>query len=229
MPAGLRIIQDFPRPASRLIAAFAGLGSSQISDAMERFGVPRGLRFLGREGTGAVGPALTVKVSPADNLLLHKAVDILKPGDILVVDTGGDESRAVIGDLMGRRAQIRGLAGLVVDGLVRDVASLRTIGLPVWARGATPAGPYKHGPGEIGVAVSIGGVAVHPGDIIAGDDDGIVCVPLPDAESVLAAARQIAAKEEKLWQSMASGSLSEDRSWVDRALADLGCEYPGQG
>ncbi|MFO8059069.1 MAG: RraA family protein, partial [Bacillota bacterium] len=159
-----------------------------------------------------------------DNLMLHKAVDMFRPGDVLVVDTGGDRSRAVIGGLMGRRAQSMGLAGLVVDGLVRDIQDLRSLGLGVWARGVTPAGPYKNGPGEIGFPVSIGGIPINAGDLIVADDDGVICVRYEDMSEVLSAAQAVVTRESNTLEGLKKG-VTPDRTWVDSTLECKGCEW----
>ena len=126
--------------------------------------------------TRLVGPALTVLTRPGDNLVVHKALDLARPGYVIVVDGAGDETRALVGDLLCRYAAARGVAGLVVDGAVRDIRDLATLGLPVFARSVSHLGPFKNGPGEIGVPISVGGMAVTAGDLVVGDDDGVVAV-----------------------------------------------------
>jgi RraA family protein len=172
-----------------------------------------------RGGTLA-GPAFTVKVAPGDNLLVHKAIDLAAPGDVIVVDAGGHLEQAIIGEIMSSWAAKRGVAGFVIDGAVRDAAALAEGSFPVYARGASHRGPYKDGPGEINVPVSIAGMVVHPGDIIIGDADGLVAIPQADAEAVLAGARAQKQKEEASLAAIAAGKL--DRAWVDEALKAKG-------
>jgi RraA family protein len=161
-----------------------------------------------------------VKTAPGDNLLVHKALDMAKRGDVIVVDAGGNADQAIIGELMATRAKQRGIAGLVIWGAIRDSAELGAGTYPVYACGVTHRGPYKDGPGEINVPITVGGMAVEPGDIIVGDADGIVAVPQALAERVLASAQAILAKETAAMKQMQDGSV--DRSWVDQALKAKG-------
>jgi regulator of RNase E activity RraA len=161
-----------------------------------------------------------VRVAPGDNLMVHKAIDIAAPGDVIVVDAGGVVEQAIIGDIMTSHAAKRGVAGFVIDGAIRDADELRSRDFPVYARGVTHRGPYKNGPGEIGVPVSIGGMVVNPGDIIVGDGDGVVAVPLADAEAVLGAAREQKKKEDATLAAIAAGTI--DRKWVDETLQAKG-------
>jgi RraA family protein len=167
------------------------------------------------------GPAVTVKSRPGDNLMLHKALDIADPGDVVVVDGGGDLTNALIGELMIAHAQFRGLAGIVVNGAVRDLGAIRAGSFPVFAAGVTHRGPYKDGPGEVNVPIAIAGMVIAPGDLVLGDDDGLVVVPFEETEAVYAAA---AAKHEAETAQLARiRGGGQDRSWVDETLRRLGC------
>ena len=170
--------------------ALRDLPTANIADAMERFGCPRGVLPIW-EGARVAAEAFTVLTRAGDNLFLHEAMRQIGPGQVMVVDGGGDESRALMGDLIGARAQAAGVAGFVIDGAVRDAPALRELRLPVFARTVTPAGPYKHGPGRLQVAVSIGGVVVRPGDFVIGDEDGVVVVPVEIASEVATRARAV--------------------------------------
>jgi RraA family protein len=191
-----------------------------LSDSLERLyaGGP-GLRPMYKGGTLA-GPAFTVKTAVGDNLLVHKAIDIAKPGDVIVVDAGGVCDNAIIGELMSARAKQRGVAGMVIWGAIRDSAELGAGEYPVFAAGVTHRGPYKNGPGEINVPIMMGGMTVNPGDIIVGDADGLVAVPQEIAERVLASAKGILEKETKSMKEIVAGTV--DRSWVDKALREKG-------
>ena len=216
----MRILDIPRRPDARLVAEFAKMVTPHLSDSMERlYAAGPQLRTMHREGKLA-GAAFTVKTAPGDNLLVHKALDMAKPGDVIVVDAGGHADQAIIGELMATRAKQRGIAGLVIWGAIRDSAELGAGSYPVYACGVTHRGPYKDGPGEINVPVSIGGMAVQPGDIIVGDADGLVAVPQSVAERVLASAQAILAKETAAMKQMQDGSV--DRSWVDQALKAKG-------
>lgn len=220
MSASMRILDIPKRPDARLVAEFAKMVTPHLSDSMERlYAAGPQLRPMHRDGKLA-GPAFTVKTAPGDNLLVHKALDIARPGDVLVVDAGGYADQAIIGELMATRAKQRGIAGLVIWGAIRDSAELGAGTYPVFACGVTHRGPYKDGPGEINVPVSVAGMAVSPGDIIVGDADGLVAVPQALAERVLASAQSILAKETAAMKQMQDGTV--DRSWVDQTLKAKG-------
>jgi RraA family protein len=222
MTIGFRILPRARTPDPAIMARFRVLPVANVSDSMWRMTAGgAGLRPMHGGGVLA-GPAFTVKTRPGDNLMVHKALDIAEPGDVLVVDAGGDLTNAIIGELMVAHATARRLGGIVIHGAIRDVAAIRAGSLPVYAAGVTHRGPYKDGPGEINVPVVIGGMVVAPGDLILGDDDGLVCVPIDVAESVLAATEAKHAAEGRQMAEIAAGT--SDRRWVDAALTRLGCE-----
>lgn len=224
MTAGFRILPMPQRPARELLAALAEMVTAHLSDNMSRLqGAAAAIRPMHGGGAKLAGPALTVRVPPGDNLMVHKAIDIAAPGDVIVVDAAGMLEQAIIGDIMTSHAARRGVAGFVIDGAIRDAAEIAARPFPVYARGATHRGPYKNGPGEINVPVSIGGMVVRPGDIVVGDADGVVAVPQADAEAVLAAAREQKKKEDASLAAIAAGTF--DRKWVDEALRAKGCAF----
>lgn len=182
---------DFTRPDPALIGRLAALPAANIGDAMDRLGALDSHIQAIWPGARVAGPALTVWTREGDNAAIHEALGIARPGDVIVVNGGGDEGRALLGELIGGRAKAAGVAGFVLDGAARDAADLGEIGMPVFARACTPAGPYKNGPGRIGVTVAVGGVAVSPGDVVVGDGDGVVVVPLADLERVVLAAEAV--------------------------------------
>ncbi|KEP75913.1 methyltransferase [Microbacterium sp. SUBG005] len=161
--------------------------AATIGDAMERFGVARGLSPLW-EGAVVSGPAATVLTRPGDNKGVHAAFEQVRAGEILVVDGGADDTRALIGELVAEKAKALGVAGIVLDGAARDAVELREVGVPVFARAVTPAGPWKTGPYRLGGVVTLGGVPVAPGDWIVGDADGVAVVPRARIDEVTAAA-----------------------------------------
>jgi len=222
MPIGFRILKRNRKVSADLAQQFSTIPVANISDSMERMSAasPR-IRRMHVSGVLA-GPALTVKTRPGDNLMLHKAIDIAEPGDVIVVDAGGDLTNSLIGELMISHAINRGVAGFVIDGAIRDADAIREINLPVYAAGVNNRGPYKDGPGEINVPISLGGMVVEPGDLILGDGDGVLCVPFDQTDTVLkkSIAKQLA--EEK--QIEAIKHKENDRSWVDKTLNDRGCE-----
>jgi len=220
MSASMRILDIPKRPDPRLVAELAKMVTPHLSDSMERLyaGGPQ-LRPMHREGKLA-GPAYTVKTTPGDNLLVHKALDSAQKGDVIVVDAGGICENAIIGELMMSRARQRGVAGIVIWGAIRDSAEIAAGTYPVYASGVTHRGPYKNGPGEINVPINMGGMAVNPGDIIIGDADGLVAIPQDQAERVLASAKSILEKETAAMKEIVAGTV--DRSWVDKALREKG-------
>jgi RraA family protein len=177
--------KELHRPTPELLTRFAQLPTANVADAMDRLGVLDARIKPVWAGATIVGPAYTVWTRAGDNKFLHEALRLAQLGDVLVVNGQGDESRALIGELMAEQAKANGLAGFVIDGAVRDAETIGEIEVPVFARAVTPAGPYKFGPGHLGRTVAVGGVAVAPGDIVVGDADGVVIVPLGEAEQVL--------------------------------------------
>jgi len=147
------------------------------------------------DGISLAGPAVTVRERPDCNLMSHAAIDLMQRGDILVVDAGGYTRTAVGGFLMSRKMMSKDAGGVVVDGAWRDRAEIAKARFPVYCRAWQPGGPHKDLPGFVNIPVTVGGVMVHPGDIIVGDDDGLVVVPLDSADEVLAQAQEIRAKE----------------------------------
>lgn len=187
---------------SRLLVAFQATSTALISDNLNRLPGAPGIRPFHHVTGAMAGRAFTVKTRSGDNLYIHKALDAFKPGDVIVVDGGGDVTRALIGEIMTSLAAARGAAGFVLDGAIRDAGAISRSGFPCFARAATHRGPYKNGPGELDVPVSIGGMLVCPGDIIVGDEDGIVAFPLSDADALLAAVKTQEEREQSILQSI---------------------------
>ncbi|MFX4291564.1 methyltransferase [Streptomyces bohaiensis] len=179
------------------LPAAGALPAATLSDAMDRFGAVEGIRPLWR-GAALSGPAFTVWTRPGDNKGLHAAFETIRRGEILVVNGGGDTTRAVIGELIVQKAKALQVGGIVLDAAARDVAELAELGVPVFARAVTPAGPWKNGPYRVGEPIAVGGVPVHPGDWVVGDDDGVTVVPRARiTETVAAAERLIAGEAER--------------------------------
>jgi RraA family protein len=222
MTIGFRIFPRRRAVDAKWVAQYRGLPVANVSDMMSR-AAAGGARLRPLHGGGYMsGPAFTVKTRPGDNLMVHKALDLARAGDVVVVDAGGDLTNAIIGELMLAHADKRGLAGIVINGAVRDIAAIRAGTFPVYAAGVTHRGPYKDGPGEINVPIAIDGMVIEPGDLMIGDDDGLLCVPFDGVESVYKATKDKHAAEEKQMADIAAGK--SDRSWVDAALKRLGCE-----
>ena len=220
MPLGFRIVRDCKRADEKLVAAFSEIPTAIVSDNMGRmFAGGAGLRPYHKSG-GLAGNALTVKTRPGDNLMIHKAADMAVPGDVIVVDAGGDLTNSLIGELIVSHARSRGVVGFVVDGAIRDLDVLGNDTYPIYASGVSHRGPYKDGPGEINVPVAIGGMVVNPGDIIIGDLDGLLAVPQQDTEAILAAAQAQQAREAGILKAISEGGW--DRAWVDDILREKG-------
>ena len=225
MTIGFRILDRDRAASPDLVAAFAELPVANVSDSMARMtAAGPTLRPMHTSG-GMAGVALTVKARPGDNLMLHKAIDMAVPGDVIVVDAGGKLDNALMGELMLAYAIKKGVVGFVINGAIRDLDNFRETNLPTYAAGVTHRGPYKDGPGEINVPVAIDGMVIHPGDIVLGDSDGVLAVPLDGAEAILDATR--AKSEAEIKQMAAIEAGTNDRSWVDRALRERGCALPG--
>jgi regulator of RNase E activity RraA len=219
---GFRIELDVKRPSPDTVTGLGAFETPAISDLMNRlYTMAPTIRNLTDDELGILGTACTVKVYPGDNLMVHKALDVAQPGDVIVIDTSGSTMTAVLGDLISTKARHRGIAGFVVDGLVRDLAGIRALGdFPVFGRGVTPIGPLHRGPGEINHPISSGGVVVHPGDVIVGDLNGVVVVPREIADALLARLEAGARSESDYLAAVGRGDFSND--WVDRLLREHG-------
>lgn len=220
---GCRIISGHMRPDRKLVDAFQPFPVANLDDCMNRTAAMHSaIRPMNR--APLLGAAFTVRVPAGDNLMVHKAMDMAEPGDVLVIDAEGYTERAIMGELMVSQCMLRTLAGVVIDGAVRDRDFLATIDFPVYARATSPNGPYKNGPGEIGTIISCGGKTVRPGDIVVGDADGIVCIEPGEAEALLAKVGAVVERETGVKERMRAG-ISYDRPWVDKKLAEIGCEF----
>lgn len=187
---GFRICSKINRPDAELVQKFKGIPSSNINDEMNRLYCMSSSISPLNEVESMVGTAFTVKAPIGDNLMFHKALDMAEPGDVIIVDGAGATDRSLAGEIMMTFAAKKGIAGIVVDGALRDLDGIKRCPMPIYAKGVTPQGPFKNGPGEIGVPVCCGGIVVFPGDIIVGDGDGIVVIRPEDAEAVLKSAQK---------------------------------------
>jgi RraA family protein len=222
---GFRICKRTRKVDDATVARFRELPVANISDSMSRM-TAAGARLRPMHAGGVLaGPAFTVKTRPGDNLMIHKALDIAEPGDVIVVDGGGDLTNSLIGEMMTTHAATRGIAGIVIYGAIRDHDSIHAGAFPVFAAGVTHRGPYKDGPGEINVPIAIDGMVIEPGDLIIGDGDGLLCVPFAQLATVYAAAK--AKNDAEIKQIAAIKQGKSDRAWVDAALQKLGCQIDG--
>lgn len=220
---GCRINIDFTRPPRELVEQFRNLPVANIDDCMNRIGAIDGsIRPLNK--TPLLGTAFTVRVPAGDNLMFHKAMDLAQPGDIIMIDAGGCCERAIFGELMTTYCKIRGIAGIIVDGCIRDYDGLSNMDFPVYAKGVSPNGPYKNGPGEIGTTISLGGQIVNLGDIVVGDGDGVVIIRPEDAALLIKKTRKVNEQEEKIMDTMNKDGTYL-RPWVDEKLKEMNCIF----
>lgn len=221
MPVGFAIHPRTRAVPVATIEAFRALPVANVSDCMSRM-VHGGARLRPMHKGGVLaGPALTVKTRPGDNLMIHKSIQLAQPGDVIVVDGGGDLTNALIGELMANSMIKAGVAGIVINGAIRDAGWIAAHDFPVYAAGVTHRGPYKDGPGEINCAIALDGMVIEPGDLILGDEDGLVCVPYDNLDEVLKATQAKHAAENQQMANILAGT--HDASWVDAALKRLGC------
>jgi len=226
MTIGFRILARRRAVSPEQARRFLDVPVANVSDCMARmFAGGARLRPMHRGGIRMAGPALTVRTRPGDNLMVHKALQIAQPGDVIVVDAGGDLTNAIVGEIMTGHAAQRGLGGFVIDGAIRDAGAIRDGGFPVFAAGVTHRGPYKDGPGEINVPIAIDGMVIEPGDLMIGDDDGMLCLPYGQVDALHAAAQLKTQAEEKMVADIRAGRY--DASWIDASLARLGCRVEG--
>ena len=211
------------RVSPDMIEKWLTIPVANASDCMSRLtaGGPR-LRPFHAEAL-LCGPAFTVKTRPGDNLIVHKALDIALPGDVIVVDAGGDLTNSIVGEIMISYARERGLGGIVINGSIRDSAAISRQKFPVYVAGVTHRGPMRSGPGEIGRSIAIDGMVIEPGDLVIGDADGLLSIPFEQVAEVCAAAIAKRDAESKILSDVLAGR-SMDRSWVDVALKQLGCK-----
>lgn len=210
-------INDAPlAPAAEWLDAFGHVPTAHISDNLRRLEGPVGLRRIHR-ARKLIGTAVTVKTRAGDNLLAYKALSMMSPGHVLVVDAGGVTSNAIVGELLMLYAQQRGCAGFVVDGAIRDSAAFAAADFPCYARDVTHRGPFKSGPGAINVPVSVGGQVVQPGDVIVGDEDGIVVFAPSEADRLMSAVLRTAAAEQAIREEILGGNVRQ--SWMDKLFA----------
>ena len=220
---GFRILPITRKVERKLVEQYRNVVTPHISDNMNRIhAIGSGLRPYHKQGK-LLGTAITVKTRPGDNLLVHKAIDLAEPGDVIVVEAAGDTTNAIVGEIMMQLARKKGITGFVIDGAIRDLAAFQNTDFPVYAKGVTHRGPYKDGPGEINVPIVVDGMVVHPGDLIIGDEDGLAIVPIDLAEEILQKVRAQEIREREILESIENGTV--DRTWVDETLRQRGCEF----
>lgn len=221
---GFKLKKSIRRPSAELVAQLAPFATANVSDIQGRQYTMRSeiqpVTFLDRK---IVGPAVTVKARPGDNLMAMKAIELAQAGDVIVISSDGEANLSVWGGIMSMMAARKGVAGVITDGVVRDVSQCREADLAIWATGLTPVGPTKLGPGQINQPTSCGGVIVNPGDVIFADEDGVVVVPQDELEAVIARSHERVAREEAWLVRIAQDDFSPLVD-TDEALRAMGCE-----
>ena len=211
-PPGYRINPRVTGPSRDMIEAFRRVPVAIAGDCLGRSVGAVGLKpYHGDLRTVLCGPAITVRVRPGDNLMIHKAMFLAEPGDVIVVDGAGDQTQALVGGLMRASAMAKRIGGFVLNGAVRDVVEWAEGGMPMFAMGHTHRGPSKDGPGEINVPIACAGLAVGPGDLVLGDADGVIAIPAADLETVLSLATAQLAKEARMREANLRGAADPER------------------
>jgi len=216
---GFRILDTPSPPDAELVRQFRAFATPNLADAMGRFNfMDPGIQA--RTGQALCGVAITVMTRPADNLMVHKAMEIARGGEVIVVNTNGNTTSAVFGELMGNSAVAIGLGGLVVDGAIRDVEALGVLKFPAFSRSVSAGGCDKDGPGEINVPIACGNTVVMPGDIVVGDAEGVVVIPQQDAAEVLRLVTDLKSREAQRIEEIAGGKIF--KSEIDDTLRKKG-------
>ncbi|WP_326822331.1 4-carboxy-4-hydroxy-2-oxoadipate aldolase/oxaloacetate decarboxylase [Streptosporangium sp. NBC_01756] len=223
--AGHYVVRNVTRPAPEVVSGLRDAGVATVHESAGRTGLVAPAVRPRQDGAVIAGPAVTVSSHPGDNLMIHAAVEMCQEGDVLVVTTTSPSTDGMFGDLLATSLLSRGVVGLVTDAGVRDIAALRTMGFPVWARAVSAQGTVKASPGSVNVPVVCGGQVVRPGDVVIADDDGVMCVPARSAADVLARARSRIAAEEDKRAALGSGVLGVDMYGLRELLSRLGVDY----
>lgn len=219
----LTIRRNFPRPRAEHVKALAGVPVGWVVDAMGRQGaIDYRIRPLTIK-TAFAGVALAVRSRARDNLAPYAAIDYAQPGDVMVIETGDYEAASVVGDVLLGVARNKGVIACVTDGMVRDIDGIDEVGIPVFARGLSPNSPFKDGPGEIGLAVVVGGVRVASGDVVVGDKNGVAVVPRARVAEVVAALEAVGRKEAQMDAAVRAGATSAD--WLRANFEAKGARF----
>ena len=221
------IRRDFTRIDAATVQAAAGFASSILADVAGRRGAMDGRIQALTPSMRVCGPAFTVDVRAGDNLMIHTAMAMAKPGDVLVIDGKADRLCALMGSIMLNACKVLQLGGVVLDASIRDTEELRELGFPVWSIGANPNGPTKFVPGRINWPISCGGVAVNPGDLIVGDADGVVVIEREKAASLLPLAATKVADERKRIADIVKGVALRPK-WLEASLRAAGVLKDGE-
>jgi 4-hydroxy-4-methyl-2-oxoglutarate aldolase len=218
------VVRKVPRVDPNMISELGEAGVATVHEAGGTRLLDPGIRPI-QEGTRIAGSAVTVSCAPGDNIMVHAAVEVIEPGDVLVLATTSPSTHGMFGELLATSVMARGCVGVVVDAGVRDVSELRHMGLSVWSRAIHAAGTVKATPGSVNIPVVCGGVTVGPGDVVVADDDGVVVVERERAVEVLEAARRRLEREEEVRARLAAGELGVDLYGFRERLEEMGVRW----
>ena len=219
------IVRKIARPDGDAVRTLQQLGVATVHEAQGRTGLMRPYMRPIYLTARVAGAAVTVSSQPGDNLMIHAALELCQAGDVLVVTTTSESTDGMFGELLAVSARARGVAGLVIDAGVRDVADLTAMDFPVWAKAISAQGTVKATPGSVNVAVVCAGASVRPGDVIVGDADGVCVVPRETAAEIARLGLDRVAKEEKTRERLRKGELGLDFYGFRARLAELGVRY----
>ena len=219
------VVRKIERASQETIAALGELGVATVHEAQGRDGLLRPYMRPIYAGAAAAGSAVTVLAQPGDNWMIHVAVEVCQPGDIMVVGCTADNTDGMFGELLATSLRARGVRGLVIDAGCRDVRAITEMGFPVWSRAISARGTVKASLGAVNLPIVCAGIAIAPGDVVVGDDDGVVIVPRKTAAAVAKAGREREAKEAESRKRLAAGELGLDIQGMRPKLVALGLVY----
>jgi 4-hydroxy-4-methyl-2-oxoglutarate aldolase len=220
-----KIVKNIPRPDPEAVRILGEMGVATVHEAQGRTGLMKTYMRPIYPGAKVAGPAVTVLCQSGDNLMIHAAVAVCKPGDVLVVTTSSDSTDGMFGDLLATSLHAHGVLGLIIDAGVRDVSELTAMDFPVWSKAISAQGTVKATPGSVNIPIVCAGAAIQPGDVVVGDMDGVVVVPREKAAEVAKASQARVAKEEKNRHSLRAGELGLDMYGLRAKLKELGVEW----
>lgn len=225
MAIGNRVYLKRELPDASLVERYRKIPAANVADCMGRMcALPADIDLKSSPKGNMCGVALTVKAREGDNLMLHQSLNMAQEGDVIILSNDGGRDRAIMGEIMYRYlADFKKVAGIVIDGPIRDIDAISKLSCPIYATGTTPGGPYKEGPGEVNVPISIGGVVINPGDIILGDEDGVIVIGTKDAAVLIEKAEANAAADHAKVEKASAGTAN--RQWVMDTLEKKNVEF----